>query len=140
VESAHTWVGPYPAKRTSTATYGPPNVHGPDPAARSPDGQFVEYMLPTVNANIRHIDVDNSSSSNPIAVWVAEVHQGKIAKLNRLTKPWKGFVASACRPTLSMRANPRLKASATKGQARLQRGLLLRVNLPAAGSHRRRSA
>jgi hypothetical protein len=39
-------------------------------------------MLPTVNANIRHIDVDNST--NPIAVWVAEVHQGKIAKIEPL--------------------------------------------------------
>jgi streptogramin lyase len=45
-------------------------------------GQFIEYMLPTVNANIRHIDVDNSS--NPIAVWVAEVHHGKISKIKPL--------------------------------------------------------
>ena len=42
-------------------------------------GQFVQYMLPTLDANIRHIDVENSSNS--IAVWVAEVHQGKIAKI-----------------------------------------------------------
>jgi len=28
--------------------------------------QFIEYMLPTPDANIRRIDVDNSS--NPIAV------------------------------------------------------------------------
>jgi hypothetical protein len=39
-------------------------------------------MLPTVNANIRHIDVDNSTS--PVAVWVAEVHQGKIARIELL--------------------------------------------------------
>ena len=45
-------------------------------------GKFTEYMLPTVNANIRHIDVDNSAS--PVAVWVAEVHQGKIAKIEPL--------------------------------------------------------
>jgi streptogramin lyase len=45
-------------------------------------GQFIEYMLPTVDANIRHIDVGNSS--NPIAVWVAEVHKGKIAKIEPL--------------------------------------------------------
>ena len=45
-------------------------------------GQFIEYMLPTVDANIRHIDVDNSSNST--AVWVAEVHRGKIAKIEPL--------------------------------------------------------
>ena len=45
-------------------------------------GKFTEYMLPTVDANIRHIDVDNSTS--PVAVWVAEVHQGKIARIEPL--------------------------------------------------------
>jgi hypothetical protein len=44
--------------------------------------KFVEYMLPTVNENIRHIDIDNSMT--PVAVWVAEVHQGKIAKVEPL--------------------------------------------------------
>jgi streptogramin lyase len=45
-------------------------------------GQFVEYVLPTLEANIRHFDVDNSS--NLVAVWVAEVHRGKIAKIEPL--------------------------------------------------------
>ena len=45
-------------------------------------GKFTEYLLPTVDANIRHIDVDNAVS--PIAVWVAEVHKGKIAKIEPL--------------------------------------------------------
>jgi len=45
-------------------------------------GKFTEYMLPTVDANIRHIDVDNST--NPVTVWAAEVHQGKIAKIEPL--------------------------------------------------------
>ncbi len=45
-------------------------------------GKFVEYMLPTVNENIRHIEIDNSTS--PVTVWVAEVHQGKIAKVEPL--------------------------------------------------------
>jgi hypothetical protein len=39
-------------------------------------------MLPTVNANIRHIDVGGSSGA--VAVWVAEVHAGKIAKVEPL--------------------------------------------------------
>ena len=45
-------------------------------------GTVTENMLPPVNANIRHIDVDNSAS--PVAVWVAEVHQGKIARIEPL--------------------------------------------------------
>ena len=77
------WVGPYPAKRDKhgdvwTAGMSTDLILRLNPRT----GQFVEYMLPTVDANIRHIDVDNSS--NPIAVWVAEVHQGKIAKIEPL--------------------------------------------------------
>jgi virginiamycin B lyase len=77
------WVGPYPAKKDKhgdvwTAGMSTDLILRLDPRT----GQFVEYMLPTVDANIRHIDVDNSS--NPIAVWVAEVHQGKIAKIEPL--------------------------------------------------------
>lgn len=77
------WLGPYPAKADKngdawTSGMGADLVDRLDPRT----GQFTEYMLPTVNANIRHIDIDNST--NPIAVWVAEVHQGKIAKLEPL--------------------------------------------------------
>ena len=77
------WVGPYPAKQDKhgdvwTAGMSTDLILRLDPRT----GQFVEYMLPTVNANIRHIDVDNSS--NPIAVWVAEVHQGRIARIEPL--------------------------------------------------------
>ena len=77
------WVGPYPAKQDKhgdvwTAGMSTDLILRLDPRT----GQFVEYMLPTVNANIRHIDVDNSS--NPIAIWVAEVHQGKIARIEPL--------------------------------------------------------
>jgi len=77
------WVGPYPAKKDKhgdvwSAGMSTDLILRLDPRT----GQFVEYMLPTVDANIRHIDVDNSS--NPIAVWVAEVHQGKIAKIEPL--------------------------------------------------------
>jgi virginiamycin B lyase len=77
------WVGPYPAKTDKngeawTAGMSTDLVLRLDPKT----GKFTEYMLPTVNANIRHIDVDNSKS--PVAVWVAEVHQGKIAKVEPL--------------------------------------------------------
>jgi virginiamycin B lyase len=77
------WVGPYPAKADKngeawTSGMGADLVLRLDPKT----GKFTEYMLPTVNANIRHIDVDNSKS--PVAVWVAEVHQGKIAKIEPL--------------------------------------------------------
>jgi len=77
------WVGPYPAKTDKngdawTAGMSTDLILRLDPRT----GKFTEYMLPTVDANIRHIDVDNSTS--PVAVWVAEVHQGKIAKIEPL--------------------------------------------------------
>lgn len=42
-------------------------------------GQFTNYLLPTIGANIRKIDADNSKIVP--AIWVAEVHRGKIAKI-----------------------------------------------------------
>jgi virginiamycin B lyase len=77
------WLGPYPAKADKngeawTSGMGADLVDRLDPKT----GKFTEYMLPTVNANIRHIDVDNSTS--PVTVWVAEVHQGKIARIEPL--------------------------------------------------------
>ncbi|MBZ5645470.1 MAG: carboxypeptidase regulatory-like domain-containing protein [Acidobacteriia bacterium] len=77
------WVGPYPAKQDKngnvwTAGMSTDLILRLDPRS----GQFIEYMLPTLDANIRHVDVDNSSK--PIAVWVAEVHKGKIARI----EPW----------------------------------------------------
>jgi streptogramin lyase len=77
------WLGPYPAKADKngeawTSGMGADLVDRLDPKS----GKFTEYMLPTVNANIRHIDVDDSTS--PVAVWVAEVHQGKIARIEPL--------------------------------------------------------
>ena len=77
------WLGPYPAKADKngeawTSGMGADLVDRLDPKT----GNFTEYMLPTVNANIRHIDVDDSKF--PVAVWVAEVHQGKIARIEPL--------------------------------------------------------
>jgi len=45
-------------------------------------GEVTEYLLPTLDVNIRRVDVDNSQS--PVAVWVGEVHQAKIAKIEPL--------------------------------------------------------
>jgi virginiamycin B lyase len=44
-----------------------------------PTGHVTKYLLPTVNANIRRIDVDNSMQT-PNS-WVGENHQGKIARI-----------------------------------------------------------
>jgi len=77
------WLGPYPAKADKNGEAWTSGM-GADLVDRLDlkTGQFTEYMLPTVNANIRHIDVDDSTS--PVAVWVAEVHQAKIAKVEPL--------------------------------------------------------
>jgi virginiamycin B lyase len=77
------WVGPYPAKQDKhgdvwSAGMSTDLILRLDPRT----GQFIEYMLPTLDANIRHVDVDNSA--NQIAVWVAEVHKGKIARIEPL--------------------------------------------------------
>src|SRR5579872_709973 len=77
------WLGPYPAKVDKSGEAWTSGM-GADLVDRldSKTGKFIEYFLPTVNANVRHIDIDNSTT--PIAVWVAEVHQGKIAKIEPL--------------------------------------------------------
>ena len=45
-------------------------------------GQFRMYLLPHLNANIRRVDVDNST--NPPTFWAGENHQAKIAKVEPL--------------------------------------------------------
>jgi streptogramin lyase len=45
-------------------------------------GEFLEYLLPTLGANLRKIDVDNST--DPPTLWVAEVHKGKLARIEPL--------------------------------------------------------
>lgn len=74
------WTGPYPAmagKNGEAWTAG----MGTDLILRlnAQTGKFTEYLLPTVDANVRWIQVD--SSTTPVTVWVAEVHQGKIARV-----------------------------------------------------------
>lgn len=46
-----------------------------DPAT----GTVTKHLLPTVNTNIRRIDVDNSTT--PVTVWIGENHHAKITKL-----------------------------------------------------------
>ena len=77
------WLGPYPAKADKHGNAWTSGM-GADLVDRLDlkTGTFTEYMLPTVNANIRHIDIDDTTS--PVTVWVAEVHQGKIAKIEPL--------------------------------------------------------
>jgi len=45
-------------------------------------GEVLSYLLPTLEANVQRIDVDNTT--NPIQVWVSEAHQAKIAKIEPL--------------------------------------------------------
>jgi virginiamycin B lyase len=45
-------------------------------------GEFTYYLLPTLGANLRRIDADNST--NPVTIWVSEVHRGKLAKIEPL--------------------------------------------------------
>jgi streptogramin lyase len=54
------------------------HAHRLDPAT----GQVTAYLLPTLEANIQRIDVDNSTT--PVTVWVGEAHQAKIAKIEPL--------------------------------------------------------
>jgi len=82
-ESPIPWAGPYPAKVDKhgdvwTAGMSTDLIMRLNPRT----GKFTGYMLPTVNANIRHIDV--SGSSGAVTVWIAEVHAGKIAKVEPL--------------------------------------------------------
>ena len=50
-----------------------------DPAT----GAITKYLLPTVNTNIRRIDVD--SSTTPVSVWVGENHHSKITRIELRT-------------------------------------------------------
>jgi hypothetical protein len=46
-------------------------------------GEIVQYLLPTLNVNIRSLNaVDNRTS--PVTIWVGETHTHKIAKVEPL--------------------------------------------------------
>lgn len=77
------WNGAYPAVRDKTGdvwTVGMSTdyLYRLNPA----NGQFTEYLLPTLSANLRRVDVDNSTT--PVTIWTAEVHQGKLARIEFL--------------------------------------------------------
>ncbi len=77
------WNGAYPTVRDKngdvwTVGMSTDYIYRLDPKR----GDFTEYLLPTVNANLRRVDVDNST--NPPTIWVAEVHKGKLAKIEPL--------------------------------------------------------
>jgi streptogramin lyase len=77
------WSGAYPAVRDKTGdvwTVGMSTdyVYRLNPGT----GVFTEYLLPTLSANMRRVDVDNSTT--PVTIWVAEVHRGRLAKIEPL--------------------------------------------------------
>lgn len=74
------WSGPYPAMRDGlgdvwTGGMSTDFVYRLDPKT----GQFTDYLLPTLNGEIRWLAVD--STTTPATIWVPEVHRGKIARL-----------------------------------------------------------
>jgi len=77
------WYGPYdvvPDKRGNvwTGSMSSDLITRLDPKT----GKFTFYLLPTLGANVRRVDVDNSG---PLPVfWVGENHQAKIAKVEPL--------------------------------------------------------
>ena len=77
------WSGPYPAvadKNGDVWTVGMSTdfVYRLNPKTN----KFTLYLLPQLGANLRKIDVDNSTT--PVSIWVAEVLGGKIAKIEPL--------------------------------------------------------
>jgi virginiamycin B lyase len=77
------WSGAYPAVRDKNGEVWTVGMSTDYVYRLNPDtGAFVEYLLPTVSANLRKVDVDNSTT--PVTVWVAEVHKGKLAKIEPL--------------------------------------------------------
>lgn len=45
-------------------------------------GAWTQYLLPSINTNIRRVDVDNSTT--PVTFWIGENHHGKITKIEPL--------------------------------------------------------
>ncbi len=74
------WSGPYPAMSDRNGEVWSGGMSTDLIYRLNPQtGHFTEYLLPTLEANIRRIYVDDSTT--PVTVWVAEVHHGKIAKI-----------------------------------------------------------
>jgi virginiamycin B lyase len=77
------WNGAYPAVRDKNGEVWTVGMSTDYVYRLNPEtGAFIEYLLPTLSANMRRIDVDNSTT--PVTIWVAEVHTGKLAKIELL--------------------------------------------------------
>ena len=77
------WAGPYDTVvdkngEVWTAGMHTDYIYRLDPKT----GEVTRYLLPTVTANMRRIDVDNSTT--PVTIWVGESHQAKIASIQPL--------------------------------------------------------
>ncbi len=77
------WNGAYPTVRDKnedvwTVGMSTDYVFRLNPAT----GSFTKFLLPTLGSNLRRVDADNTAPN--VTIWVAEVHQGKIAKIEPL--------------------------------------------------------
>jgi virginiamycin B lyase len=77
------WNGAYPAVRDKSGDVWTVGMSTDYIYRLNPQtGGFTEYLLPTLNANLRRVDVDDSTT--PATIWVAEVHKGRLAKIEPL--------------------------------------------------------
>ena len=77
------WAGPYDVVVDKNGEVWSAGMHTDYIYRLDPKtGQVTRYLLPTVTANMRRIDVDNSTT--PVSIWVGESHQAKIARIQPL--------------------------------------------------------
>ena len=77
------WYGPYDAAPDKNGYVWTGSMSTDNIARLNPKtGKFDNYLLPTLGANVRRVDVDNSGP-RPI-FWVGENHQAKLAKVEPL--------------------------------------------------------
>lgn len=77
------WDGPYDAVRDKSNHVWTGGMTTDLVTRLDPEtGEIVQYLLPTLGANIRRVEVDNST--NPPTFWVGENHAAKIAKVEPL--------------------------------------------------------
>jgi streptogramin lyase len=77
------WDGPYDAVRDKSDHVWTGGMTTDLVTRLNPEtGEIVQYLLPTLGANIRRVEVDNST--NPPTFWVGENHAAKIAKVEPL--------------------------------------------------------
>jgi streptogramin lyase len=77
------WYGPYDAVLDKDGNVWTGSMSTDFITRLNPNtGNFNHYLLPTLGANVRRVDVDNSGPK-PV-FWVGENHQAKIAKVEPL--------------------------------------------------------